>query len=58
MSEIRKKQSDLKVLIPEMMDKMRDVKGKMISLLERSNQPNITKEKMQAELFKLYMEMK
>lgn len=36
----------------------RDTKVKILSLVEKSNQTNYTKDKLKEELFKLYMEMK
>ena len=47
-----------KLLLAEALEKHRDIKKKMMALLEKSNTPNMSKAKMQDDLFKIYMELK
>lgn len=47
-----------KILLDEAMDKHRELKARMLKLLERCSMPNYTKQKLQDELFKLYKELK
>ena len=45
-------------LLEEVMEKHRELKVMVMVLLEQSNKPNMTKEKMSDEVFKIYMELK
>ncbi len=45
-------------LMDEALEKHRGIKSKILNLMERSNTPNFTKEKIRDELFKIYLELK
>ena len=47
-----------KELIEEAREKHRKIKHDILALLEKSNTPNMTKQKMRDELFNLYKEIK
>lgn len=42
----------------EISERHRKIRSDLLTLLEKSSMPNMTKAKMQDELFKIYMELK
>ncbi len=44
--------------IKEAMEKIRAIKSKALQVMERANTPNYTKEWLNDELFKIYLEIK
>ena len=49
---------DTTILFDELLDKHREIKKKMLTLIEKCESPNITKSKLKDEIFKIYMELK
>jgi ArsR family metal-binding transcriptional regulator len=50
--------NNTKQLIEEAKEKQRKIKQDILALLEKSNTPNMTKEKIRNELFNIYKEIK
>ncbi len=50
--------SKTKPLLEDLVDKHREIKKMMLDLITKSEQPNISKAKLQDEIFKIYMELK
>lgn len=48
----------MKELIQEALSKHRELKNEIINLMEQSNRPNMTKDKMREELFRIYLLLK
>jgi len=44
--------------LTELRDKQREIKAELLTLLEKAQQPNISKGKLIDEIFKIYMKLK
>jgi len=49
---------DLPKLLEEAIEKHRELKKSLLDLMDKSSSPDMTKAKIQAEMFKLYLELK
>lgn len=58
MSTKKKNVSRTKELLDEALDKHRAIKTDLLTLMGKFEQPNMTKEKLKDELFKLYTKIK